>query len=83
MNIDIRDKFAARLWNELCVRLGFCFPEEQYARIIENLPSDLTNVVNEIFKAEAMNPELADRHIWRQVRELLLKAHHDSAANDA
>lgn len=83
MSIDIRGKFADRLRNELCVTLGFCFSQDRYARIIENLPSDLAIVVNKIFIAEEMNPELADRNLWRQVRDLVLKAHHDSAANDA
>jgi hypothetical protein len=58
--------------------MGICSMREKYDLIIENLPYELNEVVNDIFKAEGMNPDTADRRLWRSVRDTVVDAHHNS-----
>jgi len=82
MDVFVNNKQAGKLEQELCVGLGFCSMRERYDRLIHSMPRDLTEVVNEIFKAEGLNPEYADRRLWRSVRAKVVAAHHASAGQD-
>ena len=78
MRIFLSKEAAKKLEGDLCVKLGFCSMREKYDEIVDGLPKDLTEIVNAIFVAEGLDPGNADRRLWRQVRELVTKAHHDS-----
>ena len=83
MEIFVSAQQAVKLEQELCVGLGFCSMRERYDRLIESMPRDLSEVVNEIFQAEGLNPDSADRRLWRSVRDKVVAAHHASAGQDA
>lgn len=65
---------TTRLLDTLCVRLGFCQPPVETQRLRELPPSDARAFTDAVFIAEGMDPELADRHLHRQVRDLVREA---------
>ena len=77
METSITPLNAKKLEVHLCVKLGFCSMREKFHRIVESLPMDLSKTVDEIFLAEGLVPESADRKLWRQVRDMVVQAHHD------
>ena len=83
MDIYLANKTAVKLENSLCVKLGFCSMQEKYNEIINELPTDITEFVNSIFIAEGLNPDSADRKLWRQVRDLVMEAHHEFEEKNA
>lgn len=78
MEIYLTEKNSHKLENRLCVGMGFCSMREGWDLIVKNLPSELDEVVNDIFLAEGLNPDSAGRKLWRSVRNLVVEAHHDS-----
>jgi len=78
MEIYLTTKDSLKLENKLCVGMGFCSMRERYDLIVANFPRELDKVVNDIFQAEGLNLETADRRLWRSVRDLVVEAHHDS-----
>lgn len=65
---------TARLLDTLCVRLGFCLPPVEMHRLCQHPPADVQAFTDAVFIAEGMDPELADRHLYRQVRDLVRMA---------
>jgi hypothetical protein len=63
----------ARLLDDLCVDLGFCLPPRERERLLTSPPATVDAFTDAVFVAEGMNPELADRHLWRQVRSRVAK----------
>lgn len=63
-----------RLLDRLCGRLGFCLPPEAQYRLRENPPPDVRSFTEAVFVAEGLDPETADRHLYRQVRDVVAKA---------
>jgi hypothetical protein len=43
-------------------------------RLAENPPGDVRSFVDAVFTAEGMNPEMADRHLYRQVTKVVREA---------
>ena len=67
----------------LCVRLGFCLPPDEVRRIVENPPEQVDGLTDTIFRAEGLDPETADRTLYRDVRELVANAFsQDETAED-
>jgi hypothetical protein len=66
---------ASKLLSDLCVRLGFCLPPEEELRLQENPPLDVRSFTDAVFVAEGLNPETADRHLYRQVRNMVAAAY--------
>lgn len=64
----------SRLLDTLCVRLGFCLPPVEKQRLCENPPSGVLAFTDAVFIAEGMDPELADRHLYRQIRDLVRRS---------
>jgi hypothetical protein len=56
------------LLENLCVELGFCLQGEAYNRLIENPPPDIASYTDAVFRAEGLDPRLADRKLYSQVR---------------
>lgn len=63
-----------RLLDTLCVRLGLCLPPVEKHRLSDHPPVDARAFTDAVFRAEGMDPDLADRHLYRQVRRLVRKA---------
>lgn len=65
---------CSRLLDKLCVRLGFCLPPVERQRLAEDQPSEVLAFTDAVFVAEEMDPVTADRHLYRQVRDLVREA---------
>jgi hypothetical protein len=63
------------LLDRLCIQLGFCLPPDAYDALVENPPADINEFTNAVFVAEGFgDPSTADRHLYRQVRAIVLEA---------
>lgn len=56
------------------MRLGFCLPPVERQRLAENPPREVLAFTDAVFVAEEMDPVIGDRHLYRQVRELVREA---------
>ena len=65
---------AESLLSKLCVELGFCLPPENENRLIENPPKTIDDFTDAVFRAEGLNPQYAERHLYRQVRDKVAEA---------
>ncbi|CAN0550309.1 unnamed protein product, partial [Laminaria digitata] len=65
---------TARLLNHLCVELGFCLPPEKVSELRHRPPPTPTEFVDEVFTAEGLDPQSADRRLYRTVRAAVLLA---------
>jgi len=63
-----------RLLEVLCVKLGFCLPPVEDARLMRAPPEDVVAFTDAVFRAEGIEPSTADRHIYRQVRDVVSAA---------
>ena len=69
------------LLSKLCIDLGFCLPPEDENRLRKNPPSDVDTFTDAVFLAEGINPQYAERHLYRRVREVVWEAfekHYDA-----
>jgi hypothetical protein len=71
------------LLSKLCIELGFCLPSAQQQRLINAPPQDIEAFTNAVFVAEGLNPELADRNLYRQVQRVVAEAFDVASALDA
>jgi hypothetical protein len=62
------------LLSKLCIELGFCLPPEKENRLIKNPPKTIDDFTDAVFRAEGLNPEYAERHLYRQVRNKVAEA---------
>lgn len=73
MTTDPHDVVPARvgwLLHDLCVKLGFCLSPEHRERLNAYPPAQLDDFVREVFVADGLDPNTADKHLVRQVRDL-------------
>lgn len=69
------DETATRqLLDKLCVDLGFCLPPDEVARIAKDPPLGVRAFTDEVFRVEGLDPETADRHLYREVRDVVADA---------
>jgi hypothetical protein len=68
------ERRTRQLLNDLCVELGFCLPPEDVERLASAPPADVVTFTDAVFSAEGLPPETADRHLYRQVRDLVAAA---------
>ena len=66
------------LLDRLCAQLGFCLPPDAIAQIRSDPPEEARAFADAVFAAEQMDPEMADRHLYRQVRDMISQAFHDA-----
>lgn len=71
---------AKSLFSNLCTELGFCLSPEACMRIQQELSEDINDFTNAVFTAEGLDPNTADRHLYRQVRAKIVEAFHKSEA---
>jgi hypothetical protein len=69
-----------KLLNKLCVDLGFCLPPSEAQNIVNHPPASVADFTNAIFMAEGLNPEVADKKLYRQIRDRVQKAVSDTYA---
>jgi len=62
-----------RLLSELCVDLGFCLPPSEQARLAVEKPLSADELTDAIFVAEGLDPTLAKRTLWKQVRDRVVR----------
>lgn len=62
------------LLDTLCARLGFCLAQSDRQRIRTNPQSNVIAFTDAVFVAEGLDPTVADRHLYRQVRALVREA---------
>ena len=62
------------LLDTLCVRLGFCLAPSDRQRMRTNPQSNVVAFTDAVFVAEGLDPTVADRHLYRQVRDLVREA---------
>ncbi len=65
--IMLDESDTEKLLDHLCVKLGFCLTSDAKQNLISNSPSDVKSFTDAVFKAEGMNPETSDKHLYRQV----------------
>ena len=81
MEIQLSTKEREKLLGDLCVILGFCLPQEGYDALHENPPTELSDFVDAVFRHEGLDPETADLRLKRQVRDMIVKAHHQALSD--
>ena len=81
MEIQLSTKEREKLLGDLCVILGFCLPQEGYDALHENPPTELADFVDAVFRHEGLDPETADLHLKRQVRDMIVKAHNQALSD--
>lgn len=62
------------LLGDLCMRLGFCLPPDEYQRLAALPPTDINGFTDAVFVAEGLNSSTADRMLYKQVRETVSQA---------
>lgn len=70
----IDHKQVESLLSKLCIEMGFCLPPSEHQRLVDAPPQDVRAFTDAVFVAEGMNPEMADRHLYRQVRDAVAQA---------
>jgi hypothetical protein len=70
----LSDTDARALLSKLCIELGFCLPPSDQERLAQAPPSDVRGFVDAVFMAEGLDPSTVDRHIYRQVRDMVCDA---------
>jgi hypothetical protein len=72
-----------RLLDNLCAELGFCLPPAEKARLVASPPASVDEFTDAVFIAEGLDPELADKRLWRQVRDRVTAHFHQMEASPA
>ena len=70
------------LLNDLCVDLGFCLPPDEYARLLASPPDSVQAFTNAVFMAEGLDPQFANKHLWRAVQDRVTKYFEAEEFND-
>ena len=63
-----------QLLDDLCVQNGFCLPRPAQNQLIEAPPDDADAFARAVFTAEGVNPDYADRNVFRVVRDRIAEA---------
>jgi hypothetical protein len=67
------------LLEQLCLDLGFCLPPSEAARLCASPPRTVLDFTEAVFRAEGLlPPEVADRRLFRQVRDRVANAFRSS-----
>ena len=77
-----RAAMLEHLLDELCVDLGFCLPRRERARLSNTPPNSVEAFTDAVFNAEGLNSEIADKDLWRQVRDRVARCFRVIESND-
>jgi hypothetical protein len=73
---------VARLLQILCIDLGFCLPANVAEKLESNPPRTVEGFTGAVFRAEGLDPALADRRLYDQVRRVVAGAFDGTAQTD-
>ena len=59
------------LLTKLCVDLGFCLPPRAISQFKQTPPADVDSFTDAVFIAEGLDPQVADRRLYAQVRAIV------------
>ena len=62
------------LLDKLCAEFGFCLPPAESEKLFAHPPETFLEFTNAVFSAEGLAPEVADRHLFRQVLDYVQQA---------
>lgn len=79
----LNEKELECLLNRLCVRLGLCLPPDDIVRLREDPFEEVLAFTDAVFAAEGLDPATADRHLYRQVRDMIADAFRQSEQGGA
>ena len=65
--------------SKLCVKLGVCLPPGAQQQLASAPPANVRGFVDAVFAAEGLDPATADRHLYRQVRDMVSEAYTKTA----
>lgn len=68
------ERQTRQLLDSLCIKLGFCLPPDDIEHLASDPPTDVLAFTDAVFVAEGLSPETADRHLYRQVRNMVAAA---------
>ena len=74
---------ARHLLDDLCIKLGFCLPPADRSKLQQDPPHDVRAFTDAVFVAEGLDVELADRYLYRQVRDMVAAAFERSGYDGA
>ncbi|MCG8555447.1 MAG: hypothetical protein MJD61_09205 [Proteobacteria bacterium] len=77
----LSQRHTRQLLNDLCVELGFCLPPADVERLAAAPPTDVLAFTDAVLSTEGLSPETADRHLYRQVRDMVAAAFRSSGAD--
>jgi hypothetical protein len=66
----------------LCIDLGFCLPFDVSEKLELNPPRTVEGFTGAVFRAEGLDPALADRKLYDQIRKVVAHAFDGSARSD-
>lgn len=70
----LNSKETELLLERLCTKLGFCLARRERMRLQESPPENAEAFTDAVFLAEGMDPKIADRHLYRQVKAEVVSA---------
>jgi hypothetical protein len=70
----LSEKEAIALLSRLCIDLGFCVPPVDAARLNAIAPKDPRGFTDAVFLSEGLDPQTADRHLYRRVLSVVADA---------
>jgi len=73
---------VARLLQILCIDLGFCLPANVAEKLESNPPRTVECFTGAVFRAEGLDPALADRRLYDQVRRVVAGVFDGTAQSD-
>ena len=79
----ITEAEAEKVLGVLCVKYGFCLPPLWYARLQTCPPKSVAKFVDTVFHAEGLDPETANREMYRAMYEEVRSAFERSAQGAA
>ena len=62
------------LLENLCVDLGFCLTPDVASNLISNPPDTVDGFTQAVFLGEGLDPALADKKTYREVRRVIAAA---------
>jgi hypothetical protein len=71
-----------RLLKNLCIDLGFCLPAKVAEKLESNPPRTIEEFTRAVFHAEGLDPAIADRRLYDQVRGVVAGAFNGTARSD-
>jgi hypothetical protein len=70
------------LLGNLCIDLGFCLPAKVAEKLESNPPRTVEEFTRAVFHAEGLDPVLAERRLYDQVRRVVAGAFDGAAQSD-